>query len=84
MDDIILKYITDEAQKLALRYQKYHNIVELNYQRNVRRITTPPPKEIKIPPYWLEDKKYNPFYVLKHGKQIAYSIKQKLDNGTYQ
>ncbi len=83
MDDILLKYITDEAQKLAYRHHKYHNVVELNYQRNVRRITTPPPKEIKIPPYWLEDKKYNPFYVLKHSKQIAHSIRQKLDDGTY-
>src|SRR5699024_9215967 len=40
-------------------------------------------KKVKTPEEWNVDKKFNPFYVLKHKKQIAKSIFEKLISGTY-
>ena len=77
------KKIKEEAEKLALRHHAYHNNLEIEHQRNKRRFTDPPPKEIKIPTYWYEDNKFNPFYVNKHSKQIAYSIASKIKKGVY-
>lgn len=83
MEKLIKKYIEEESKKLMIKHQLYHNSQELEYKRNCRRITNPLPKDIKIPQYWSEDKKYNPFYTYKHSKQIAKSITNKIINGTY-
>ncbi|WP_242245425.1 reverse transcriptase domain-containing protein [Bacillus cereus group sp. BfR-BA-01330] len=79
----IEKHINQVAQRKAYEFQRYHNQIELMYQREKRRVKNPPKKEIKIPEEWLADKKHNPFYVLKHQKQIARSIFNKLINGSY-
>ncbi|MCU5340123.1 reverse transcriptase domain-containing protein [Bacillus cereus] len=76
-------HIEHVAKRKASEFQKYHNNLELMYQREKRRIKNPDKKEIKIPEEWLIDKKYNPFYVLKHQKQIAKSIFNRLINETY-
>ncbi|WP_255293680.1 reverse transcriptase domain-containing protein [Bacillus toyonensis] len=75
--------INQVAKRKADEFQRYHNQIELMYQREKRRVKNPPKKEIKIPEEWLVDKKHNPFYVLKHQKQIARSIFNKLINGSY-
>ncbi|PEO58307.1 reverse transcriptase domain-containing protein [Bacillus wiedmannii] len=82
LEDIEL-HINQIATRKAKEFQKYHNNLELIFQREQRRIKNPEKKEIKIPEEWKIDKKYNPFYVLKHQKQIAKSIFNKLINGTY-
>lgn len=84
MNGIIYSYIEKEAQKHAERHQIYHNSLEIEYQRNKKRINNPKDKEVKIPDYWIGDKKFNPFYVLKHVKQISKSISKKLRDGTYE
>ncbi|WP_280157458.1 reverse transcriptase domain-containing protein [Priestia aryabhattai] len=76
-------YINQLAVRKVNEFQKYHNNVELIHNREKRRIKNPLPKEIKFPEEWSVDRKYNPFYVLKHQKQIAKSIFNKLINGTY-
>lgn len=75
--------IKDECDKLSKRHHTYHNGVELEYQRNLRRISNPPPKLINTPEQWSVDRKFNPFYVKKHCKQIAKSLANKLENKTY-
>lgn len=77
-------HIEQIAERKAKEFQKYHNNIDLINQREYRRIKNPIPKEIKTPEEWDVDKKYNPFYVLKHKKQIAKSVFGKLINGTYQ
>lgn len=57
--------------------------MELEYQRNKRRVTNPSPKEVKVPVHWKVDRKHNPYYVLKHYKKIGTSIFNKLINGEY-
>ena len=84
MRKLLEKKIKEESKKLTLRYHAYHNNLEIEYQRNKKRFSDPPPKEIKIPPYWSEDKKFNPFYVQKHSRQIAFAIYRKIKNGVYQ
>lgn len=84
MNDIVYDLIIEEAKKNATRYQLYHNNLELIYQRNKKRIQNPPQKEIKKPDCWDVDKKFNPFYVMKHAKQISRSIKNKLKTGKYE
>ncbi|WP_341302292.1 reverse transcriptase domain-containing protein [Lysinibacillus sp. FSL H8-0500] len=76
-------HINQIAVRKAQEFQEYHNNLELIYRREKRRIKNPQKKDIKIPEEWLIDKKYNPFYVLKHQKQIAKSIFNKLINDTY-
>lgn len=76
-------HIDQLATRKAEEFQKYHNNLELIYKREHRRVKNPQKKEIKIPEEWKIDKKYNPFYVLKHKKQIARSIFNKLINETY-
>ncbi|GIM31530.1 reverse transcriptase domain-containing protein [Paraclostridium bifermentans] len=83
MRDVIFNSIIEEARKNALRYHMYHNNLEIIYQRNRKRIQDPPVKDVKKPESWTIDKKFNPFYVIKHAKQISKSIKGKLSNGTY-
>ena len=83
MKNRLEKKIKEEAEKLALRYHAYHNNLEIEYQRNKRRFSDPPSKEIKTPVYWSHDKKFNPFYVHKHSRQIAYSIAKKIKGGIY-
>lgn len=83
MESILQDRIIKEAIKHAERFQSYHNAMELEYQRNTRRIQFPPPKEVKLPACWEIDKKFNPFYVIKHHKQIAHSITKKILEGTY-
>ncbi|WP_046181189.1 reverse transcriptase domain-containing protein [Domibacillus tundrae] len=84
---MLLKSIQDSIDKIARRkiieHQTYHNNLHLTYEREKRRIKTPAQKEIKTPEEWSIDKKYNPFYVEKHQKQIAHSIFNKLINGNY-
>jgi RNA-directed DNA polymerase len=76
-------HINQIAERKAEEYHKYHNNLEIIHQRNKRRLRNAPDKDIYIPEEWNVDKKYNPFYVLKHKKQIARSIFNKLINGTY-
>lgn len=82
--DIIESEIRREAQKLATRYQRYHNNLYLVHQRNIARVSNAPEREVRIPPHWENSRLFNPFYVLKHSKSIAHSITTKLRNRTYQ
>lgn len=78
MEKIILKDIENEASEKIKTFQMYHNTLELNYQRNKKRITDPESKKILVPSEWGDDSKHNPFYVLRRKKQIAKSISKKL------
>ncbi len=80
----IIKSIYDFAKKKVEQHEKYHNSLEIELQRNRRRIQNPPEKEIKIPEHWKVDKKHNPYYVLKHYEKIGASIFNKLIKGTYE
>lgn len=75
--------IESEAQKLAERHQAYHNNLHLAHVRDSERITNPPAKIVRVPAHWSQDRKFNPFYVLKHTESIARSILAKLRQGTY-
>ena len=69
MGDIIYQSIIDEANKKAKRYHEYHNNLEIIYQRNKKRIKNPPDKVVKKPESWNNDKKFNPFYVIKNARK---------------
>ncbi|MET3576089.1 reverse transcriptase domain-containing protein [Bhargavaea ullalensis] len=79
----IERHILSLAERKATEYHKYHNAIEILNQRDKRRISPPPMKKIYVPKEWNVDKKYNPFFVIKHHKKIAKSIFHKLINGTY-
>ncbi|MBB5394524.1 reverse transcriptase domain-containing protein [Mucilaginibacter sp. AK015] len=83
MERSITYYINKEAQVHAERYQNYHNYLNLEYERNIKRLKRVPSKEVKVPDEWTINKKYNPFYVLRHVSQIAKSISKKIKDGTY-
>lgn len=83
LEEYLNTVIIEEADKLILRYHAYHNNLHHEYQRNNKRISNPPPKIIKIPDYWKEDNKFNPFYVKRKSKSIAKSIAKKILDRTY-
>lgn len=61
----LLEAIKEEAEKLALRHHAYHNSIELEYQRTLKRVTPAPPKVLFTPSDWKIDRKFDPFYVNK-------------------
>ncbi|WP_263705371.1 reverse transcriptase domain-containing protein [Shouchella tritolerans] len=71
------------AERKAAQYQNYHNFLELEFQRNLRRVTEVSPKNVKKPVHWDKDNMHNPFYVLKHCNKIGSSIFKKLINNNY-
>ncbi|HEJ9121577.1 TPA: hypothetical protein SML70_001469 [Serratia marcescens] len=80
----LAEYIEFEANKLAQRHHAYHNSLHIENQRKKERSRSPGNlKTIVKPPQWADDSKFNPFYVKKHSKAIAYSISKKIELGTY-
>jgi RNA-directed DNA polymerase len=78
-------YIENEAEKLTLRHHAYHNALCVENKRKKTRSSSPTNlKSVKKPPQWLDDKKFDPFYVKKHAKTIAHSIAKKIANKTYE
>ena len=75
--------IEKEAKKLAQRFQLYHNYLHLDHLRNKKRVNDAPNKLIHTQDQWEVDKKFNPFYVLNHLKQISRSVEKKIKNETY-
>ncbi|NJC32503.1 hypothetical protein GGR79_004063 [Xanthomonas arboricola] len=79
----LLEAIKEEAEKLALRHHAYHNSIELEYQRTLKRVTPAPPKVLFTPSDWKIDRKFDPFYVHKNKKSIAHSISNKILSLSY-
>ncbi|TKF29250.1 reverse transcriptase domain-containing protein [Enterovibrio norvegicus] len=78
-------YIEKEAEKLALRHHAYHNALHVENERKRQRSSSPTNlKVVAKPPHWSQDKKFDPFYVKKHAKTIAYSIAKKIESQTYE
>ena len=78
-------YIEKEAEKLALRHHAYHNALHVENKRKRKRSSSPTNlKVVAKPPHWSQDKKFDPFYVKKHAKTIAYSIAKKVESQTYE
>lgn len=78
-------YIEKEAEKLALRHHAYHNALHVENERKLTRSSSPTNlKSVVKPPHWSHDRKFNPFYVKKHAKTIAYSIAKKIESKTYE
>ena len=84
LEDKIALSIKDEADKLISRFHNYHNYVNIQSQRNSKRLGVLAPKKvIHTPDYWNQDNKFNPFYVRSHYKSIAKSIAKKIQNRSY-
>lgn len=79
----LVKIISDEAEKLILRYHAYHNHLQQEHERNNKRFGTYPRKKVNKPDYWDNDRKFNPFYVRKKAKSIAKSVAKKIKEKTY-
>ncbi|MEW4522111.1 reverse transcriptase domain-containing protein, partial [Vibrio cholerae] len=78
-------YIEKEAEKLALRHHAYHNALHVENERKRQRSSSPSNlKVVAKPPHWSHDKKFDPFYVKKHAKTIAFSIAKKIESQTYE
>lgn len=83
--DQIIKQIQLETDKLSLRHHAYHNALYIENERKKKRSSSPKNlKKVVQPSYWSKDKKFNPFYVKKNSKAIAYSIANKISKGTYE
>lgn len=78
-------YIEKEAEKLALRHHAYHNALHVENERKRQRSKLPTNlKMVMKPPHWSQNKKFDPFYVKKHAKTIAFSIANKIKSQTYE
>lgn len=83
IEDQLTKRILQESLKLITRFHEYHNHLHADHERNKKRISNAPLKQIHTPAHWKVDKKFNPFYVKAKAKSIAKSIAEKIVNGTY-
>ena len=83
LEKLLISGIEEEAKKLAQRFHAYHNVLELENIRKSKRVSNACVKQVNNPGYWSIDKKFNPFYVHKHRRQIAHSIARKIKDGTY-
>jgi RNA-directed DNA polymerase len=83
MKPTISEYIKREAERLAQEHHAYHNYLQIEYQRNTRRVNNPSPLIIRKPQTWEIDPKFNPFYVLKHLQAISRSLQRKLDSRNF-
>lgn len=80
----LIKAIHDVAKRKATQYENYHNFLELEFQRNIRRVKNVSPKNVKKPKHWEIDNMHNPFYVLKHYEKIGNSVFKKLISNNYE
>lgn len=84
LENQLVNVIKSEAEKLIKRYHEYHNRLNLEHQRNEKRLgLNAPLKQVHRPDYWLRDKKFNPFYVRKKHKSIARAIAKQIEERTY-
>jgi len=84
LEDILVREITNECDKLIKRYHNYHNYVNLEYSRDSKRLNKVRDKYIREPDYWTTNKGCNPFYVKKNINVIAHSIAKKITERKYQ
>lgn len=83
MEKFLLKDIDKQAKELRQKYQNYHNYLHLAHLRAKKKYSNPTDKDVRTPPEWDIDNKFNPFYVLKRKEQIAKSVSRKILKGTY-
>lgn len=81
--DTIEKAIKEEATKLILRYEKYHNDLHLEWLRNTKRTGSTTVKKVLKPNYWSKDRKFDPFYCRANARAIAKSIAKSIKLGKY-
>lgn len=83
LEQILREYIEKECEKLISRHHDYHNRLQIEWERNRKRISNAPQKQVNTPEHWSLDRKFNPFYVRSNSKAIAKSIARKIADGTY-
>jgi hypothetical protein len=78
------KPITDEAQKLVRRFEKYARELADEYQRRGRRTTSVIPKlNLKRPFYWSLADGFDPYLVRARADSIAHSVAAKVARKTF-
>ena len=77
--------LLNEIEKISKRkihsFEQYHNAQQISWKRKQRVYgTTIEKKKINRPEHWKKNNMHNPYYVLKHSKEIAHSVFKKLIN----
>ncbi len=65
LENILVREISKECDKLIKRYHNYHNYIHLEHLRDSKRLNKVEDKYLKEPDYWMTNKGCNPFYVKK-------------------
>lgn len=84
MEKILLEDIEKISLQLKKRFEDYHNNLHLWYKRTSKNYINFNPKYVNYPKEWDEDKKFNPYYVLKRNKQIVKSLSKNILAGKYE
>jgi RNA-directed DNA polymerase len=80
---VIRDAITEEAEKLIRRHQKYLSDLAANIRRKEMRSGTKIGKVKREPSYWSYDKGFSPYHVRAAAPGIAYAIDKALAEGQY-
>lgn len=84
LEQNLLKEIEKISKRKINSFEKYHNAQQLAWERKVRIYgSNVEKKSIKRPEHWEKDNMHNPYYVLKHSKEIAHSIFKKIIAESY-
>lgn len=76
--------IISECDKWIEKHHKYHNSLNVEFQRSKELLHNVPEIDIKKPSSWDFDRKHNPFYVKKNAAAIAKSIAKKIESKIYE
>lgn len=83
MSDVILNAVRREAVKLVTRHQRYAWALHEEVKRRSLRDGLPRTKAVLKPSYWQCAPGFDPYYVRKHARGIAYAVEKALRAGTY-
>lgn len=84
LEQNLLKEIEKISKRKINSFEKYHNTQQISWERKQRTYgASIDKKKIKRPEHWENNNMHNPYYVLKHSKEIAHSIFKKLITESY-
>src|SRR2546423_12731180 len=86
MRALLLNFLSLECRKHISRFHEYLHELDEDTQRKTKRLGTPVPKEIRRPPYWALDPRFNPFYVRarRNLELYSYTLAAAVRKGKYE
>lgn len=84
MKNLIRIALRNECQKLIDRHLEYLGFLDADIKRKANRLGTIVPKLIKLPEYWLVERRFHPFKIRPNIDFYAETLAKKIKQGEYE